>query len=253
MPPPAPPGTEFVLSPRPGTGAHVIEGVTETIPRPSPNRGPRRGGALPDMVVLHYTGMRGLDDALDRLCDPAAAVSAHYVIAPDGTLFALVPEEERAWHGGAGGWGGVTDVNSRSVGIELVNSGAQPFAAPLMATLERLLPAIMARWAVPPERVIGHACMAPTRKADPGPRFDWRRLALQGLAIWPDASTPEAPADLAIFAAHARDFGYPDAAPEALLAAFRARFRPGAAGPLSATDVGTLAALVRRWPVRPEA
>lgn len=221
--------------------------VLRPIAHPSPNCGPRRGGALPDMVVIHFTGMGGgLAPALDRLCDPAAAVSAHYVIDTDGRVFALVPEELRAWHAGAGGWGGVSDVNSRSVGVELVNSGAAPFAAPQMAALEALLPGVMARWRVPPERVIGHACMAPDRKDDPGPRFDWRRLARQGLAIWPDAGGAEA--DPAAFADHARAFGYPEAAPDKLLAAFRARFRPWARGPLDGADVALLAGLARRWP-----
>ena len=218
------------------------------VAHPSPNHGPRRGGVRPDMVVLHYTGMAGLGPALHRLCDPAAQVSAHYVIARDGTLLALVPEDLRAWHAGAGGWGTVTDVNSRSIGIELENPGTAPFPALQMAALEALLVGVMARWAVPPERVIGHACMAPTRKADPGPRFDWRRLARQGMAVWPEGEHQADPAD---FAAHARAFGYPQAPVPALLSAFRARFRPWAQGPVSPNDAGTLAALARRWPVDP--
>jgi N-acetylmuramoyl-L-alanine amidase len=217
------------------------------VERPSPNHGPRRGGARPDLVVIHYTGMAGgAEAALDRLCDPAAEVSAHYVIGRDGTVFALVPEEARAWHAGTGGWGAVSDVNSRSVGIELVNAGDAPFSEPQMAALEALLPRILSRWTVPPERVIGHACMAPDRKDDPGPRFDWRRLARRGLAVWPDSAEA---ADPAGFAACARRFGYPEAAPDRLLAAFRARFRPWAEGALGPEDAGVMAALARRWPV----
>lgn len=216
------------------------------VERPSPNHGERRGGARPDMVVLHYTAMRGLEDALDRLCDPQAAVSAHYVIGTDGTVFALVPEALRAWHAGVGGWGAVEDVNSRSIGVELVNPGTAPFPGPQMAALEMLLPGILQRWNVPPERVIGHACMAPERKDDPGPRFDWRRLARQGLAIWPDAASD---ADPAGFTEDARRFGYPAADAGRLLAAFRARFRPWADGPLSPADAGVMAELARRWPV----
>lgn len=216
------------------------------IPLPSPNHGPRRGGVRPDMVVLHYTGMAGLGPALDRLRDPSAQVSAHYVIAADGRLFALVPEDLRAWHAGAGGWGGVSDVNSRSIGIELENPGTAPFPAPQMATLEALLPALLARWSIPPARVIGHACMAPTRKADPGPRFDWRRLARAGLAIWPEVTEP--PPDPDRFLPLARAFGYPEAPAEAILTAFRARFRPWAHGPLAAEDLATLAVLARNWP-----
>ncbi|MGY6410298.1 MAG: N-acetylmuramoyl-L-alanine amidase [Alkalilacustris sp.] len=217
----------------------------EIIEHPSPNHGQRRGGAVPDMVVLHYTGMKGRDDALARLCDPAAEVSAHYLIDESGRILRLVPEALRAWHAGRGAWGSVTDVNSRSIGIELVNPGTAPFPAPQMAALEVLLPRILDSWTIPPERVIGHACMAPARKADPGPRFDWRRLARAGLAIWPD---PSPPADPARFATDAARFGYPPAAPDALLTAFRARFRPHANGPLTPQDAGTLARLAARWP-----
>jgi N-acetylmuramoyl-L-alanine amidase len=219
------------------------------VEHPSPNHGPRRDGARPDLVVLHYTGMRGRDDALARLCDPAAEVSAHYLIDKDGTVHAMVPEERRAWHAGAGGWGTVRDVNSRSLGIELVNPGDVPFAAAQMDALEALLADLVARWAIPPERVIGHACMAPDRKTDPGPRFDWRRLARHGLAVWPEDLGTEAEGDAAAFAAAARAFGYPAVAPDALLAAFRSRFRPWASGPLAPADVATLRALARRWPV----
>jgi N-acetylmuramoyl-L-alanine amidase len=140
------------------------------------------------MVVIHYTAMESCAAALARLCDPAAEVSAHWLIAEDGRVMALVPEEMRAWHAGAGAWGGVGDVNSRSIGIELANDGAQPFGAPQMAALERLLAGIMARWQVRPERVIGHSDMAPERKRDPGPRFDWRALARAGLSVWPEGS-----------------------------------------------------------------
>jgi len=198
------------------------------------------------MVVLHYTAMADAAAALARLCDPAAEVSAHYLIARDGTCWQMVDEGARAWHAGAGAWGGVGDVNSRAIGIELDNDGRTPFAAALMDRLEPLLAGIMARWRIPPERVIGHACMAPDRKQDPGPRFDWARLARGGLALAAPPPLPAAPAD---FAAHARTVGYPDAAPDALRAAFRARFRPAARGPLDATDAGIMAALARAFPV----
>lgn len=217
--------------------------------RPSPNCGPRRGGARPDLVVIHYTGMADTEAALARLCDPAAEVSAHYLIAPDGEVIALVPEELRAWHAGVGAWGAVQDVNSRSIGIELVNPGTQPFAAPQMAALEALLRGIRDRWGIRPERVIGHADMAPARKADPGPRFDWRRLAREGLSVWPSPGAP--PGDPACFAADARAFGYAAGSAAQILAAFRARFRPGAgaAGPADAVDAGLIADLAARFPV----
>nr|WP_169310897.1 N-acetylmuramoyl-L-alanine amidase [Cereibacter changlensis] len=199
---------------------------------------------LPSLIVLHYTAMRSFEAARERLCDPAAEVSAHYLISERGEVLALVPEELRAWHAGAGSWGGAEDVNSRSIGIELANRGVEPFAAPQMAALERLLPEIMARWAIRPEGVIGHSDMAPGRKSDPGPRFDWRRLALAGLSVWPEAG--EAVED---FGTSARAFGYPEVAPDLLLTAFRLRFRPWARGPLDAVDAALAGDLARRFPV----
>jgi N-acetylmuramoyl-L-alanine amidase len=198
------------------------------------------------MVVIHYTAMKDAASALARLCDPAAEVSAHYLVARDGTCWQMVDEAARAWHAGAGAWGPVTDVNSRSIGIELDNDGHTPFAAALMDRLEPLLADMMARWRIPPERVIGHACMAPDRKQDPGVRFDWARLGRQGLALLTPAPLPAVPGD---FAAHARAVGYPDATSDAVMEAFRARFRPAARGPLDATDAGIMAALARDFPV----
>jgi N-acetylmuramoyl-L-alanine amidase len=212
---------------------------------PSPNFGERRSGARPDLVVVHYTAMESCAAALERLCDPAAEVSSHYVVSEAGEVLSLVPEEARAWHAGAGSWGAVTDVNSRSIGIELANRGAEPFAAPQMAALERLLAEVITRWEIPPERVIGHSDMAPGRKRDPGPRFDWRRLARAGLSVWPaDGGDPAAP-----LAASLRAAGYPDATRETLLAAFRLRFRPWAEGPETAEDRALADALARRYPV----
>jgi N-acetylmuramoyl-L-alanine amidase len=214
-----------------------------TLTHPSPNFGERRGGQQPELVVLHYTAMQGCAAALERLCDPVAEVSAHYLIDTDGRILSLVDERARAWHAGAGMWAGRGDVNSRSIGIELVNLGNEPFAAAQMTALEGLLTAVLARWALPPAAVIGHSDMAPGRKVDPGPRFDWRRLALRGLSVWPDRAEP------GDFAADARRFGYPDVPPEALLAAFRLRFRPWATGPLDATDAALAADLARRFAV----
>jgi N-acetylmuramoyl-L-alanine amidase len=162
----------------------------EAVARPSPNCGERRDGLRPSLVVLHYTAMASAEAALARLCDPGAEVSCHWLIDEDGRLFALVPEELRAWHAGAGTWRGRGDVNSRSIGIELQNDGRSPFPERQMAALERLLPGIMARWEIAPAGVIAHSDMAPDRKADPGPRFDWRRLARAGLSVWPEARRP---------------------------------------------------------------
>jgi N-acetylmuramoyl-L-alanine amidase len=229
-----------------------------TLTHPSPNFGERRGGAGIGLVVLHYTVLE-CAAALERLRDPGAEVSAHYLIDRDGTLFSLVEEPARAWHAGAGEWQGAGDVNSRSIGIELVNSGAEPFSEPQMQALERLLRELLDRHRLTARAVIGHSDMAPERKADPGSRFDWRRLALQGLSVWP--GLPGAPApdpapgpgeagaqDTAGFLADLRAFGYPDAAPATLMAAFRLRFRPWALGPLDMADCA-LAAGLRRFAV----
>lgn len=202
----------------------------------------------PDLVVIHYTAMPDLAAARDRLCDPAAEVSAHYLIDIDGTVLALVPEAARAWHAGAGSWGGAGDINSRSIGIELANDGASPFAAAQMAALEEVLAGVMARWRVPPERVIGHSDMAPDRKGDPGARFDWRRLARSGLSVWPESADAGAFNDAA-FERAARAFGYPQALPEVLLQAVRLRFRPWATGPGDAADLAIVTDLARRFAV----
>ena len=226
-----------------------------SLTHPSPNFGERRGGARVDLVVLHYTAMPSCAAALERLCDPGAEVSAHYLIDGDGSVLSLVDEAARAWHAGAGAWRGAGDVNSRSIGIELANTGREPFAEPQMAALERLLAGVLERHGLGPEAVIGHSDMAPERKGDPGPRFDWRRLALQGLAVWPEdglAAPPAQPAptggaeDHSGFLADLQAFGYPDASAETLLTAFRLRFRPWARGPLDGTDLA-LAAGLRRF------
>jgi N-acetylmuramoyl-L-alanine amidase len=211
----------------------------------SPNFGDRRGGITPDLVVIHYTAMPTCDAALERLCDPTAEVSAHYLIDYDGKTLGLVPEDKRAWHAGAGSWGGRDDVNSRSIGIELANNGAQPFPHAQMLALENLLRGIMARWHVQPAGVIAHSDMAPNRKADPGPRFDWRRLARAGLAIWPEGTEP---GQLQDFVPAACQFGYPDVGEDLILPAFRLRFRPWATGPLDAVDAGLMASLAQHYP-----
>lgn len=212
---------------------------------PSPNFGERRGRARPGLIVLHYTAMASCAEARARLCDPAAEVSAHWLVAEDGGCEQLVDEAARAWHAGAGAWGAVTDVNSHSIGIELANTGDAPFPEAQMAALEALLAGVMARWSIAPRAVIAHSDMAPGRKSDPGPRFDWLRLARRGLSVWPEG--PGEP-DCAFMAA-ARDFGYPDAGQGPVLAAFRLRFRPGAGGPECEADRRMISALARRHPV----
>jgi N-acetylmuramoyl-L-alanine amidase len=192
----------------------------------------------------------GADPAIARLRDPEAAVSCHYVIGRRGTLTALVPEERRAWHAGAGSWGGCQDVNSRSIGIELSNEGDAPFPAPQMERLEALLSDILARRAIPPQNVIGHSDGAPGRKIDPGPRFDWRRLALRGLSIWPVEGVRAV--DAARFAGDLRRAGWTAEVPvETLLSSLRMRFRPWGVGPLDERDCAIAAELAARFPVDP--
>lgn len=211
---------------------------------PSPNFGPRRDGLTPSLIVIHYTAMDSAQAALERLCDPAYEVSAHYLIGSDGTLWQMVREEDRAWHAGAGEWRGKTDINSRSVGIELENTGAHPFSEPQMARLEQVVHQIMARWDIPAEGVIGHSDMAPGRKSDPGPRFDWQRLERQGLAARRGQGAAPQSASPQTFRARARAAGFTaDVDDETLLATFRLRYRPWAKGPLEPADLALLTPL----------
>ncbi|MFC6584673.1 N-acetylmuramoyl-L-alanine amidase [Sulfitobacter aestuariivivens] len=176
--------------------------------------------------------------AIARLCDPAAEVSAHYVISRHGAITQLVDESMRAWHAGAGSWGGRGDVNSRSIGIELDHRGTHPFAAPQIDALEEMLHAIMARWDIAAEGIIGHSDMAPGRKSDPGPRFDWRRLERQGLARRRGQGAATGTVTPETFQAAAVAVGYPaDVSHEALLEAVRHRYRPGGCGPVSTADI----------------
>ena len=194
--------------------------------------------------MLHYTAMRDCDAAARVLCDPEREVSAHYLIREDGEVIPLVDEEQRAWHAGAARWGEVSDVNSRSIGIEIANPGDCPFPMAQMDATCALVADLMARHDIPPERVIGHSDCAPGRKIDPGPRFDWRRLAREGLSVWPDRA---APGDLH---ANLRTFGYTADVDEATrLAAFRLRFRPRHEGPADDTDASLAADLAARFPV----
>jgi N-acetylmuramoyl-L-alanine amidase len=195
--------------------------------RPSPNHGPRR--AAVDMLVLHYTGMESAAAALDRLCDPASEVSAHYLIEEDGTVWHLVPEDRRAWHAGRSFWAGNTDINSRSIGIELANPGHgpgyHPFADAQMVALEGLCRDILSRFPIRSHLVLGHSDVAPGRKQDPGELFDWQRLAAAGIGLWPAAAAP--PANPDVFADDMRRYGYADASRVAI-GAFQLHFRPAA-------------------------
>jgi N-acetylmuramoyl-L-alanine amidase len=159
---------------------------------PSPNWDERPDGVPIDMLILHYTGMQSADAALDRLCDPVARVSSHYVVGEDGAVWRLVGERHRAWHAGVSYWRGHTTLNDRSVGIEIVNPGHEwgyrCFPALQMAAVCELCLAILGRHAVPARNVVGHSDVAPDRKQDPGELFDWPGLAANGVGLWPDSS-----------------------------------------------------------------
>lgn len=164
---------------------------------PSPNHGPRPDGAVVDMLVLHYTGMPDAASALARMCDPAAQVSAHYMVDEDGLIRQLVPEARRAWHAGVAQWRGRGDVNSHSIGIEIVNPGHEfgyrPFPDRQMQAVIALCLDILDRWpTVSPAGIVGHSDIAPTRKEDPGELFDWPLLARHGIGRFPvpGAGTP---------------------------------------------------------------
>ncbi|TNJ48623.1 N-acetylmuramoyl-L-alanine amidase [Phaeobacter sp. B1627] len=216
--------------------------TAEPLWHPSPNFGPRRDGLRPELIVLHYTAMESAGDALQRLCDPQFEVSAHYLIRADGGLVQLVAEDMRAWHAGAGEWAGRGDINSRSIGIELDNRGTHPFSEPQMRKLEALLPQIMQRWNIPPEGVIGHSDMAPGRKWDPGPRFDWARLSRGGLARAVTAAPVATGLRSDQFRQLARARGFTaDVDDTTLLQAVRLRYRPWGRGGLCAADLQVLA------------
>jgi N-acetylmuramoyl-L-alanine amidase len=161
--------------------------------RLSPNHDSRgdviAGAPRIDMLVLHYTGMQSAAAALDRLCDPAARVSAHYLVEEDGAVWRLVAEERRAWHAGVAYWMGDSALNTVSIGIEIANPGHEwgyrAFPEPQMRAVEALCRDIVSRHRIPSYRIVGHSDIAPTRKADPGELFDWPRLARAGIGLWP--------------------------------------------------------------------
>lgn len=156
--------------------------------QPSPNHGERRDGREPSMILLHYTGMPDDEQALSWLCNPESEVSCHYFIYPDGRVVQLVPETARAWHAGKSFWGGDTDINSSSIGIEIANpghpAGLPAFPEAQVSAVIALCRDISARWYVPRERVLAHSDVAPVRKADPGENFPWARLAEEEVGHW---------------------------------------------------------------------
>jgi N-acetylmuramoyl-L-alanine amidase len=232
-----------------GAGAPVIE-------RPSPNCEPRPAKAAIDMLILHYTGMESAAAALMRMCDPAARVSAHYMIDEDGDVTRLVEEAMRAWHAGESWWRGVTNINDRSIGIELVNPGHEfdyrHFPELQMAALIDLCHDILSRHAIPPANVLGHSDVAPARKQDPGELFDWRRLADAGIGLWPSAVTAgPGPADQAAALKMLGRIGYQvggtgDQASKASVGAFQRRYRPARIDRVVDGETAALIAAVAR-------
>ncbi len=187
---------------------------------PSPNHNPRR----PNFVIIHDTTSGNVERALKTLTDPARAVSSHYLIGSDGTLYQLVDEDRRAWHAGASYWGGNTDLNSASIGIELDNTGTEPYSEAQIVSLLDLLKGLKERYRIPTSNFLAHGDVAPGRKVDPSRYFPWERLASDGFGLWcheqavtpiPDFSDPP----LALQA-----IGYDVSNPAAALAAFRRHF-----------------------------
>lgn len=207
--------------------------------RASPNHDARPADEPVDILVLHYTGMQTGQAAIDRLCDPEARVSSHYVVEEDGTVWRLVPEDRRAWHAGISFWRGHHTLNGRCIGIEIVNPGHEwgyrPFPQAQMEAVRDLCLGILSRHPIPARNVVAHSDIAPDRKDDPGELFDWPWLATFGVGLWPDfpKNVAESSVDCRKLRADLAAIGYPvpdEAAGEAafatLLRAFQRRFRP---------------------------
>ncbi|EIM03682.1 N-acetylmuramoyl-L-alanine amidase [Rhodanobacter denitrificans] len=189
---------------------------------PSPNHDIRR----PVLIVLHYTQQQSVQQSLDtlRTANSGGPVSAHYLIGADGHIYQLVSDQLRAWHGGPGHWGTITDINSASIGIELDNDGAAPFAQPQIDSLLRLLTDLSTRLHIPRTQIIGHEDLAPGRKDDPGPRFPWRQLADAGYGRWPRGALIDPPSGFDPWLALAA-IGYPLDDRAAAVRAFHHHFR----------------------------
>lgn len=209
------------------------------IESPSPNFDARNRSV--DMAILHYTGMKTGAEALARLTDPAAKVSAHYLVEEDGAVYRLVEERCRAWHAGVSSWRGEGDINARSVGVEIVNPGHEwgyrDFPPAQIEAAIMLVGEICERWSIPPARVLGHSDIAPGRKEDPGELFPWAAFSRAGLAVGPYEGPPDADIPYAEALAALRAIGYETAdaapgvpAPAAAVLAFQRRFCPAALG-----------------------
>jgi len=239
--------------------------------RPSPNFGVRSAGRTPDMLVLHYTGMETAEGALDWLCMPESQVSAHYLVHEDGLIVQMVAEAKRAWHAGSSVWKGETDINSASIGIEIVNPGHDgdysDFPAPQIAAVVDLCRNCADRWSIPPERVVAHSDIAPMRKADPGEKFPWRSLSDRGVGHWVEPSRAgggrflqrgDAGQPIEALQAMLRLYGYGievngryDDLTAAVVTAFQRHFRPARVDGIA--DVSTIETLHRLLSTLPTA
>jgi N-acetylmuramoyl-L-alanine amidase len=203
----------------------------EIIEHPSPNHDARPDGQATDLLLLHYTGMETGAAALERLCDPAAKVSAHYMVEEDGRIFQLVSESQRAWHAGAALWQDASDINARSIGVEIVNPGHEfgyrSFPAEQMAAVKWLCLDVLARHPIPAARVLGHSDVAPLRKEDPGELFDWRSLAAVGIGLWPESGSAAVLENAVGKALKRIGYGYTEEDLPAVIRAFQRHYRPG--------------------------
>jgi N-acetylmuramoyl-L-alanine amidase len=236
---------------------------------PSPNHEERV--LATDILLLHYTGMATTAEAIERLCDPEAKVSSHYVVEEDGDILQLVPEAWRAWHAGVSSWEGVTDINSRSIGVEIGNPGHSygypDFPEPQIAAVIALCRDLMERHRFRADRVLAHSDVAPLRKWDPGEKFPWERLHRAGVGAWVEPApfmpgTVLALGDIgpqvARLQAGLRVYGYGveatgiyDDVTVAVVAAFQRHFRPACVdGRADLSTVETLQSLLatcERW------
>jgi len=214
--------------------------------RPSPNVEPRVGAVKPDILLMHYTEMESAQKACDWLCNPQSKVSCHYLVDETGEIVQMVDETLRAWHAGASSWHGHSDVNSRSIGIEIQNPGMRygyrAFPDQQMRAVIALSKDIIARHSIAPERVLAHSDVAPGRKVDPGALFDWRLLHEEGVGHWVEPSPIDTGEGLKVgdqgldveplqLALSGYGYGLPvtgvyDARTKTVVSAFQLHFRP---------------------------
>ena len=224
----------------------------------SPNHGPRPPKCPISLLVLHYTGMVSAEVALARLCDPHSGVSAHYLVTEEGTVYSLVPEERRAWHAGHSCWRGIHDINSYSIGIEMVNPGHEwgyhSFPAVQIRAVSRLAQEIMQYYSIFPGDLVGHSDIAPMRKKDPGEFFPWQALAHANIGLWHNLSyTDRLRPDRSLALRFLRVIGYAVSSgvgltrlERAVIRAFQRRYRPDCVdGALDGQTMARIVAMAR--------